>query len=65
MVYIPVGRMARWAKELKQGYTSDSFSRSHDFVGYNGETRAESYARGLQGEPWCASCGKHRRAHTT
>ncbi len=50
IVRIPVGRIVRWAADLKDGYTPDDFSGDHAFDA------------GLADSCWCAACGKHRRA---
>lgn len=49
-IWIPVGRIATWAVELKKANTSDPETRSHP---YTGSPRFS----------YCDVCGKHRRLH--
>jgi hypothetical protein len=64
IVTIPVGRMARWASDMKHGYSPIPEGETHAFLNHAGLTKAEvKRAGGSNGDPWCTHCGRAARKH--
>ena len=61
IITIPVGRIVRWAAQMKHGYSPIEEGNVHAFLNRTGMTKPEAKAHG--GDPWCLHCGRSYRKH--